>query len=52
MHRLRGPRSAAGHDWAARTNEIRRLMPDVDKWYDRDMRTAALHDNSFTVTRG
>ncbi|MET8276593.1 hypothetical protein ACWD7C_34575 [Streptomyces sp. NPDC005134] len=52
MHRLRGHRSAAGHDWAARTNEIRRLMPDVDKWYDRDMRTAALHDNSFTVTRG
>ncbi|MFB6984649.1 hypothetical protein ACNPQN_39120 [Streptomyces sp. NPDC056297] len=46
-----GSRTAAGHDWAARMNEIRRLMPDVDKWYDRDVWTAALHDSGFAVTR-
>ncbi|MYS84683.1 hypothetical protein [Embleya scabrispora] len=44
----RGP---AGHDWQARMDAVSTRMPDIDKWFDRDECTAALHDSGYGVTR-
>ncbi|WP_331738247.1 hypothetical protein [Embleya sp. NBC_00896] len=44
----RGP---AGHDWQARMDAVAARVPDIDKWFDRDVWTAALHDSGYCVTR-
>ncbi|WP_331733563.1 hypothetical protein OG948_59865 (plasmid) [Embleya sp. NBC_00888] len=46
-----GARGPAGHDWQARMDAVSTLMPDIDKWFDRDVWTAALHDSGYGVTR-
>lgn len=46
-----GSRGQAGHDWEARMKQICELMPDADKWFDRDVWTDALHDTGFSVVR-
>ncbi|MFF4180985.1 hypothetical protein [Streptomyces sp. NPDC001750] len=44
----RGP---AGHDWEARMHTITEMQPNITKWFDRDVWTAAVNDAGFTVTR-
>lgn len=44
----RGP---GGYDWQARMDHIRQLVPDAEKWLDRDVWTAAHHDAGYSVTR-
>ncbi|MBT2527436.1 hypothetical protein J7E91_18905 [Streptomyces sp. ISL-99] len=44
----RGP---SGHDWAHRMNAITSMQPDISKWFDRDIWTAALNDTGYSVTR-
>ncbi|MEU1628271.1 hypothetical protein ABZ746_23660 [Streptomyces sp. NPDC020096] len=44
----RGP---SGHDWQARMNAITAMQPDVTKWFDRDVWTAALHNSGYSVIR-
>jgi hypothetical protein len=46
-----GNRGPAGHDWQARMRTITDLQPDITKWFDRDVWTAAVNDVGFTVTR-
>ncbi|OEJ23070.1 hypothetical protein AR457_38455 [Streptomyces agglomeratus] len=45
-----GSRDAGGHDWQARMRLISDLQPNITKWFDRDVWTAALNDSGFTVT--
>jgi hypothetical protein len=44
-------RGQTGHDWEARMKQIRQLLPDGDKWFDRDVWTNALTDTGFSVVR-
>ncbi|WKX69412.1 hypothetical protein [Streptomyces sp. XD-27] len=44
----RGP---AGHNWQARMQAITSMQPDITKWFDRDVWTAALRDTGYSVTR-
>ncbi|WP_317620848.1 hypothetical protein [Streptomyces sp. CBMA123] len=46
-----GSRGDAGHDWDARMAAITSLKPDITKWFDRTVWTAALHDSGFSVER-
>ncbi|MFD5110501.1 hypothetical protein [Streptomyces cinereoruber] len=46
-----GERGPAGHDWEARMRIITEAQPDIAKWFDRDVWTAAVNDAGFTVTR-
>ncbi|MEU6237192.1 hypothetical protein [Kitasatospora sp. NPDC047058] len=46
-----GARGDAGHDWEARMATITSLKPDLTKWFDRTVWTAALHDSGFSVER-
>ncbi|WP_344441285.1 hypothetical protein [Kitasatospora nipponensis] len=46
-----GARGEAGHDWDARMAAITSLKPDITKWFDRTVWTAALHDRGFSVER-
>ncbi|MFJ2203303.1 hypothetical protein [Streptomyces violaceusniger] len=46
-----GSRGPSGHNWQARMNQIRQMMPDADKWFDRDVWTVALNDTGFSVER-
>ncbi|MEE1736403.1 hypothetical protein PUR49_07800 [Streptomyces sp. BE147] len=46
-----GSRSDAGHDWEARMRTITEMQPNITKWFDRDVWTAAVNDTGFTVTR-
>lgn len=41
----------AGHDWQARMRAITEMQPDITKWFDRDVWTAAVNDTGYTVTR-
>ncbi|MBZ4324515.1 hypothetical protein JNW98_35025 [Streptomyces sp. SCA2-4] len=46
-----GSRGPSGHDWEARMKAIAEGVPDITKWFDRDVWTAALHDSGFSVER-
>lgn len=46
-----GSRGPTGHDWDARMKNIAATVPDITKWFDREVWTAALHDTGFSVTR-
>ncbi|MEU9530371.1 hypothetical protein AB0D58_34040 [Streptomyces sp. NPDC048210] len=46
-----GSRGDLGHDWEARMRTIAEMQPDITKWFDRDVWTAAVNDSGFTVTR-
>ncbi|PJN31003.1 hypothetical protein CG747_45335 [Streptomyces sp. CB02959] len=46
-----GDRGSAGHDWEARMRTIAEMQPNITKWFDRDVWTAAVNDAGFTVTR-
>ncbi|WP_405015911.1 hypothetical protein OHV05_01470 [Kitasatospora sp. NBC_00070] len=46
-----GSRGPSGHDWQARMDAITTLAPDITRWFDRDVWTAALQDTGFGVTR-
>ncbi|MEW2417549.1 hypothetical protein AB0953_28055 [Streptomyces sp. NPDC046866] len=38
-------------DWQARRTAITAMQPDIIKWFDREVWTAALHDTGYGVTR-
>ncbi|MCY0956762.1 hypothetical protein [Streptomyces sp. H27-H5] len=44
-------RGRAGTDWQARMDGITTRQPDIARWFDRDVWTAALNDTGYTVTR-
>ncbi|MFC9627562.1 hypothetical protein ACFTXM_49090 [Streptomyces sp. NPDC056930] len=44
-------RGDVGHDWQARMRTITEMQPNITKWFDRDVWTAAVNDSGFTVTR-
>ncbi|MFE5098141.1 hypothetical protein ACFRCI_50030 [Streptomyces sp. NPDC056638] len=44
-------RGNVGHDWQARMRTITEMQPNITKWFDRDVWTAAVNDSGFTVTR-
>ncbi|MFE2945323.1 hypothetical protein ACFXKG_40830 [Streptomyces sp. NPDC059255] len=46
-----GDRGPAGHDWEARMRVITDMQPNIAKWFDRDVWTAAVNDAGYTVTR-
>lgn len=46
-----GSRGPAGHDWEARMRTITEMQPNIAKWFDRDVWTAAVNDAGYTVTR-
>ncbi|WTX01094.1 hypothetical protein OG216_47640 (plasmid) [Streptomycetaceae bacterium NBC_01309] len=46
-----GGRGPGGHDWQARMDAITAMQPDITRWFDRDVWTAALNDAGYTVTR-
>ncbi|MGW7130114.1 hypothetical protein ACWGIA_17460 [Streptomyces bobili] len=46
-----GNRGPAGHYWEARMRTITEMQPDITKWFDRDVWTAAVNDAGYTVTR-
>ncbi|MFB7493304.1 hypothetical protein ACFC09_01130 [Streptomyces sp. NPDC056161] len=46
-----GSRGQTGHDWEAPMKQIRQMLPDGDKWFDRDVWTNALTDAGFSVVR-
>jgi len=46
-----GSRGPAGHDWKARMDAITAMQPDITKWFDRDVWTAALNDSGYALTR-
>ncbi|WP_247706343.1 hypothetical protein [Streptomyces liliiviolaceus] len=46
-----GDRGPAGHDWNARMDAITDMQPNMTKWFDRDVWTAAVNESGFTVTR-
>ncbi|WP_231978170.1 hypothetical protein [Streptomyces sp. TLI_053] len=46
-----GSRGPFGHDWPARMNALAEHAPDITKWFDRDVWTAALNDSGFSVVR-
>ncbi|MFF2146633.1 hypothetical protein [Kitasatospora sp. NPDC058190] len=46
-----GSRGPSGHDWDARMEAISAHVPDITKWFDRDVWTAALRDSGFSVNR-
>ncbi|MGP3632650.1 hypothetical protein ACTU45_04620 [Streptomyces sp. 24-1644] len=46
-----GSRGDFGHDWEARMRMISELQPNITKWFDRDVWTAAVNDTGYTVTR-
>lgn len=46
-----GSRGPAGHDWEARMRTITEMQPNITKWFDRDVWTAAVNDAGYTVTR-
>ncbi|MET9987566.1 hypothetical protein [Streptomyces rochei] len=46
-----GSRGPAGHDWEARMRTITELQPNITKWFDRDVWTAAINDAGYVVTR-
>ncbi|MGN2364064.1 hypothetical protein [Streptomyces luridiscabiei] len=46
-----GSRGDAGHDWEARMRMISELQPNITKWFDREVWTAAVNDAGYTVTR-
>ncbi|MFC9607401.1 hypothetical protein ACFTTN_28605 [Streptomyces niveus] len=46
-----GNRGPAGHDWEARMRAITEMQPNITKWFDRDVWTAAaINDAGYTVT--
>ncbi|MDL5206642.1 hypothetical protein [Streptomyces sp. ALI-76-A] len=46
-----GSRGPAGHDWQARMRTITEMQPNISKWFDRDVWTAAVNDAGYAVTR-
>ncbi|MFD0271078.1 hypothetical protein ACFVGY_31600 [Streptomyces sp. NPDC127106] len=40
-----------GADWQARMAAITAMQPDITKWFDREVWTAALNDTGYSVTR-
>ncbi|MEU8672919.1 hypothetical protein AB0C71_39220 [Streptomyces anulatus] len=46
-----GSRGDVGHDWEARMRMISEMQPNVTKWFDRDVWTAAVNDTGYAVTR-
>lgn len=46
-----GSRGLSGHDWEARMKVLAQHAPDITKWFDRNVWTAALHDSGFSVDR-
>ncbi|MEU4032226.1 hypothetical protein [Streptomyces anulatus] len=46
-----GSRGDVGHDWEARMRMISEMQPNITKWFDRDVWTAAVNDTGYTVTR-
>nr|MDT0519818.1 hypothetical protein [Streptomyces sp. DSM 41633] len=40
-----------GTDWQARMDTITAMKPDITKWFDRNVWTAALNDTGYGVTR-
>ncbi|MEU4490164.1 hypothetical protein AB0H94_35730 [Streptomyces purpurascens] len=46
-----GSRGPAGHDWEARMRTITEMQPNIAKWFDRDVWTAAVNDAGYAVTR-
>ncbi len=46
-----GSRGPSGHDWEHRMKQITAMQPDITRWFDRDVWTAALHDSGFSIER-
>lgn len=46
-----GSRGPAGGDWQTRMSAITAMQPDISKWFDREVWTAALNDSGYQVTR-
>ncbi|WP_327248757.1 hypothetical protein [Streptomyces sp. NBC_01320] len=46
-----GSRGDVEHDWQARMRTITDMQPNITKWFDRDVWTAAVNDSGYTVTR-
>ncbi|MFE4692169.1 hypothetical protein ACFRH6_19225 [Streptomyces sp. NPDC056749] len=44
-------RGDVGHDWEARMHTITEMQPNITKWFDRDVWTAAVNDAGYAVTR-
>ncbi|MEU6215568.1 hypothetical protein ABZ891_37465 [Streptomyces sp. NPDC047023] len=40
-----------GTDWQARMDTITTMQPDITKWFNREVWTAALNDTGYGVTR-
>ncbi|MFJ2751173.1 hypothetical protein [Streptomyces sp. NPDC087297] len=40
-----------GTDWQARMDTISAMQPDITKWFNREVRTSALNDTGYSVTR-
>ncbi|MFE4205475.1 hypothetical protein ACFRSX_30920 [Streptomyces goshikiensis] len=40
-----------GPDWQARMAAITAMQPDITKWFNREVWTAALNDTGYSVTR-
>lgn len=45
-----GSRGPAGHDRQVRMRTITEVQPDISKWFDHDVWTAAVNDAGHTVT--
>ncbi|MEU7340384.1 hypothetical protein [Streptomyces sp. NPDC007074] len=46
-----GSRGDVGHDWEARMRTITEMQPNIRRWFNRDVWTAAVNDSGYTVTR-
>ncbi|WP_406426630.1 hypothetical protein [Streptomyces sp. NBC_00147] len=46
-----GSRGDVAHDWDARMRTIAEMQPNISRWFDRDVWTAAVNDSGYTVTR-
>lgn len=46
-----GSRGDVAHDWDARMRTITEMQPNISRWFDRDVWTAAVNDSGYTVTR-
>lgn len=46
-----GGRGDVAHDWEARMRTITEMQPNIRRWFDRDVWTAAVNDSGYTVTR-
>ncbi|MGW2397199.1 hypothetical protein ACWCYY_11660 [Kitasatospora sp. NPDC001664] len=44
-------RGDTGHDWQARMDTLNAAVPDITKWFNRDVWTKALENSGYTVTR-